>query len=160
MENVLVDGEWLAMQQPEGFQPIPHDELEAFMGFEYDRMWGMRDQARHMMLSITWKDANKLLSKVVKEKIVAKQVDETFEKRYHKGGYRCNGFFDDTVSGASGPARGFRFSCTVDDVALDGEVRVFKRDTRCYTLVYYTRMELAAENRPVFDKIIASLEVR
>ena len=62
MEKFLVDNEWLAMDQPDGFEHIPHDELETIMGYTYDRMWGMRDPDRHMIVVITWKDSGKILA--------------------------------------------------------------------------------------------------
>ena len=160
MEPVLVDNEWLAVMLPEGFEPIPHDELETLLGIRYDCLWGMRDTTRHMMMSVTWKDSNKLITRLVSEKAFAKQVDETFAKRYRKGSYCCESCFSCTIAGASAPAQGFRFSCTIQDVAHNGEVLVFKRGIRCYTLSYYTRSQFAAANRPVYEEIVASLEVR
>ncbi|MBQ9004362.1 MAG: hypothetical protein IJ087_21185 [Eggerthellaceae bacterium] len=160
METVLIDSEWLAVKPPRGFAPIPHDELEALMGISYDCMWGMRDPTRHMLVSVTWKDSNRLITKLGSEKVVAKRVDETFAKRYRKGGYHCEGHFERAVAGASAQAHGFRFSYTVEGIAQEGEVLVFKRDIRCYTLSYYTRTQVAAENHPIFESIVASLEVR
>ena len=160
MERVLVDNEWLAVLQPKGFQPIPHDELEKLMGIRYECLWGMRDLGRHMLISFTWKDSNKVITKLVSEKSFAKRVDETFAKRYRANVYRSDRIFERIVAGASGPAHGFRFFCSIEGVAHEGEVLVFKRGIRCYTLTYYTRAEAAVDAHPVFEEIVASLEVR
>ena len=160
MKPVLIDKEWLAVVPAEGFHPISHDQLETLMGLTYDCMWGMRDEARHVIVSVTWKDSNRLMTKLVSEKAFAKQVNETFAKRNCKDGYRCNGFIERTVAGASAPAQGFRFSSSVQGIAQEGEVLVFKRGIRCYTLTYYTRSAVADENRPIYEEMLASLEVR
>ena len=157
METILVDGEWLAVSAPEGFVVVPHGELESLMGFKYDRMWGMRDTERHMMLSVTWKDSGKLLTKLASEKSLAKRVDETNAKRHREHGYRREGFFVRGVAGASAQAQGVRFSYDVEGVAHEGEALVFKRGVRCYTLSYSTRSALATENRPVYEAILESL---
>ena len=164
METVLVDGEWLEMTLPEGFERVPHDELEAFMGFKYDRMLGVRDTARHMLMCITWKDSQnriaQFFTKIVTEKMFVNRVDEAFGVRYRAGGYRRAERFERAVPGASAQASGFHFSYSAEGVARKGVAMVFKRDIRCYTLVYYTRAEVAEENRPVFEGIVESLEVR
>ena len=159
MGPVSIDNEWLSAVLPDGFVSVPHAELEAFMRFRYDCMWGVRDDARHMLICITWKDSNKLLTRLVSEKSWAKQVDETFSKRYRADNYRCQGFFTRNVRGASGGAWGFRFSYMTDGVAQDGEVLTFKRGIRCYTLCYYSQSDRAGENRPAYEAILTSLEV-
>ena len=164
MEPVLIDSEWLAATLPDGFDRIPHDELEAIMNMQYDLMWGVHDKERHMLMCVTWKDSNKFLTKLVREKSFAKRIHERNSlvcmKRSDTSNYRRNGLTEREVSGASALAHGFRFSYTLKGVDQEGEVLVFKRDIRCYTLLYYTRSEYAEQNRPVFEDILASLEVR
>ena len=160
METVLVDNEWLEAEQPDDFERVPHGELEAFMRFKYDLMWGVRDEAQRMLVCITWKDSNKILSKLVSEKVFAKRVDETFSVRYRDRNYHCNGFISRSVAGASGDAQGLRFSYEVDGVAWEGEVLVFKRGIRCYTLCYFTQTGSAGDSRRAYEAILASLKVR
>ena len=160
MTSVLIDGELLAVVLPEGFEPIPHAELESLVGFKYDRMWGVRDTERHMLLNVTWKDSSKLLLKIASERMLANRADEGFARRHRKDGYRCDGRFSRTIAGADATAHGFRFSYTIGDIGQEGEVFVFKRGKRCYTLCYYTRPEVAAENHPVYEEVVESLEVR
>ena len=169
MERTLIDNEWLAVELPEGFEPVPHDELAALMSVSHDCMWGVRDTTRHMLINVTWKDSNKLITKAVSEKTFAKNVNQTFTRCYRKGDYRngdnrtgyyhCDGFFQRTVSGASAQAHGFRFSYMVEGIDQEGEVLVFKRGIRCYTLCYYTRSATAQDNQPVYEGIVKSLEV-
>lgn len=160
MKTILADGEWLAVTAPDGFEVIPHDELESLMGFKYDRMWGIRDAERHMLLNITWKDTGKLIAKLSSEKSLAKRAEETSAKRYRERGYRSGGRFARTITGANAQAQGLRYSYEAEGIAHEGEALVFKRGTRCYMLSYNTRSALAAENRPVYEAILESMEVK
>ena len=160
MKSILIDNEWLAAELPDDFERVPHGELETFMRFKYDSMLGVRDEARHMLICVTWKDTNKLLTKLVREKAYARKVDEAFSVRYRDRNYHCDGFLTRHVAGASGQAHGLRFSYEVDGVAWEGEVLVFKRDIRCYTLCYYTQWDSARESRRAYEAILSSLEVR
>ena len=166
MNTVLVGNEKLAITLPEGFEEIPHKELESLIGITYDSLWGVRDTNRHMLMYVTWKDSNKLLVKLASEKSGAKRVDKQFSKCRPGSGYASETLPNLAISGSDAGAEGFRFSYNVKDpdgegtIKQDGEVRIFKRDVRYYTLVYYTRGYVANENRPVFDAILNSIEVR
>lgn len=165
MNPVLIDHEWLAATLPEGFESIPHDELETLIGARSEDMWGVRDRERHMMFIVTWKDSNKLLAKLMSEKGYAKQMNNRFATRCIKrsadmSDYRCGGFFARDVTGATAQAQGFRFSYTVQAVEQGGEVLIFKHGVRCYALMYYTRLDVAEQNRSVYDAFLSTLEVR
>lgn len=160
MEPVLIDNEWLAVTLSEGFSAIESAELQELMGIRYSQVWGVRDTNRHMLINVTWKDTNKLLTKLVREKARAEQIDKSFSKCHNGKDYTCRGFFERTVRGASAQAQGFGFCYTVEGVSQEGEVLVFKRGIRCYTLCYYTRSEVAEANRPTYEDILESLEVR
>lgn len=160
MKRVLIDGEWLAVELPKGFDAIEHNELGLLMGTTYDCIWGVRHEKRHIIMSATWKDSGKLVTKLVSEKGFAQQMDKTFTKRYRKRGYRCDGYFERDIRGASAKACGFDYSYTVAGVAHVGKVLVFKRGIRCYTLCYYTQSDRAESNSTVYERIIGSLEVR
>lgn len=160
METVLIDNEWLTATLPDGFATMEHSELEKFMGFRYDQMLGVHDQGRHMLLCVTWKDSNKVITSLVSEKTFAKQINKAFTKRQRANNYKCEGFLSRDIRGASGAAQGLDFSHTIKGVPHQGEALVFKRGIRCYTLVYYTYAEVAEQNRAVYNKILESLEVR
>ena len=160
MKTVLIDNEWLQVWLPKGFEPIEHQELEMLIGAKYTRMWGVRDTKRHMMVHVTWKDSSKFVSKFVNEKSLAMRVDKKFARCRPGSGYRNDGFFERSVEGADGPAQGFRFWYTVEDMGQEGEVMVFKRGIRCYTLNYYTRSQRAEANRHAYESIVSSLKVR
>ncbi|MBR3316595.1 MAG: hypothetical protein IKG21_02085 [Atopobiaceae bacterium] len=160
MNTILIDNEHLAVTLPEGFSRIPHKELESLIGIAYSRLWGVRDTGRHMLINVTWKDSNALLAKLASERQVAKRIDKTFARCRPGSGYTSENLPERNVVGSDAGAYGFRFSYVVEGVTQEGEVWVFKRGTRCYKLCYYTRSETAAQNRPTFDDIFGSLQVR
>jgi len=159
MESILIDSEWLAAELPDGFERIPHKELETMMGFSYNLMWGSRDTQRHMILCVSWKDSNKVLTKLVREKSYIKQVHNTYKLRFRKLGYRRDEFFACTIDGADHEAQGLRFAYTIEGIPHRGETITFKRGIRCYTLQYLTRTETADANRPTYEAILDSLKV-
>jgi hypothetical protein len=159
MDSVLIDNEFLAARLPEGFERIPHNELETMMGITYDCMWGVRDRARLMMVCITWKDSSKVLTKLVSEKAFAKQVNDTYRRQYRTSGYHCDEFFLRDVAGSDHGAHGFRFGYDAQGIAQSGEILVFKHGIRCYTMRYFTRTDVAEKNLPAYEAILDSLEV-
>ena len=160
MGTVRIDQEYLAVTLPEGFEVIEHKELERLMDISYDCLWGVRDTGRHMMITVTWKDSSKLLTKLVNERGRAKQIDKNYARCRNGEAYRSDGIKERAVTGADAPASGFHFAYRVEDVDQEGEVWVFKRGIRCYTLVIYTRSEVAADNAAVLEDILASLTVQ
>jgi hypothetical protein len=160
MSSVLIDDEFLAAELPDGFERIPHKELETLMGIAYACMWGARDQANHMIVCVSWKDSNKVLTKLVSEKTYAKQVNNNFRKQYRANSYRCDEFFSCNVAGADHQAHGFRFCYEVKGIRQSGEILVFKHGIRCYTMRYFTRTDVADKNLPAYEAILDSLEVR
>lgn len=122
MGSVLIDNEWLSASLPDGFEAVPHNELEAFMGFKYDRMWGVRDTAHDALICVTWRDSNKLVMRLASEKFFAKQVDETFSTRYRRCAYHRDSFFSRAITGADNAAQGLCFSYAPDGVRHKGEV--------------------------------------
>lgn len=152
-----IDDDRLGVELPEGFSVMLHEELQVMYGMDYAAMWGARDESRHAVLAVIWKDSGELITKLASEKSLAKRVEKALLKRYRASGYRCDGFFEGRVAGKG--ASGFRYTCQPEGIPHECEVMVFKNGARCYTLYYYTRQTAAQENRPVYEGVLASLEL-
>ncbi len=159
MSTVLIDNERLAVTLPDGFVAIPHKELESLIGITYDCLWGVRDTTRHMLVYASWRDSNMVLSKLASEKAIAKRADKQFSRCRPGSGYASESLPVRDVAGSDSGAHGFSFSYVVEGIEQEGELRVFKQGSRCYTLCYYTRSQHAAQNRPVFDAMLDSLAI-
>lgn len=157
MDNVYIDDGRLAIELPDGFAVMAAEQLQALYGMDYSEMWGARDESRHAVITVIWKDSGGLLTKIIDEKSLAKRVEKTFSKQYRACGYRCDGFFATSVAGKD--ARGFRCAYELEGIPHECEVLVFKDDARCYTLYYHTRAETSQANRPTYEAALASLKV-
>ncbi len=156
MEKVLVNS--LEVARPEGFCVMDHEELVQAYGLDYECMWGMRDDERHMILSISWKVSNKLLSKLASAKLVAEQSEKSQRRRCRKMGYHSDGLFQTEVAGRE--AWAFRYGYSPQNAPVqETEIVVVKDGTCCYTIMYHTRDECAQANRPLYEEILASMRI-
>ena len=155
MAKTLIHGE-LEIAYPEGFNLMTSDELRKAYNNPYPNIWGIRDEERHILITVFWKDSNELLSKLASAESLAKRAEKTISRGMRKLAYRFGGKFTTTIAGCE--AHGFRYEFTgAGDVAQVAETIVFKHGKICYTLYYYTRPETAAANLPVHDAILAAL---
>lgn len=154
MEKQLLNGK-LEVTCPDGFEIMGLDEVEKLYGIEYPDMWGMRDEDRHVIFTIVWKNSNKLLAKIVSAKTVVEQNEQKLRKTLKTNEYHCDEFFKTQVAGTE--AQGLRYSYTLEERSMIGEIIVVKNDITCYTIYYYSRVENAEQNRAVYEDILASL---
>ena len=155
MAQALIHDE-LDISYPDGFAQMSAEELRQAYNNPYPNIWGIRDEERHVILAMFWKDSNELVSKLASAEQLAKRAEKQLAKGMRKNAYRPGGTFVTSIAGCE--AHGFRYTFTaVGDVAQEAETIVFKRGKTCYTLYYYTRPETAAANRPVHDAILATL---
>ena len=155
--RAYIDGDKLEVELLEGFSVMAHEELQVMYGMEYADMWGARDELRHAVLAVIWKDSGEFITKLASEKSLAKRVEKALSKRYRSSGYRRADFFESRI--AEKTAYGFRYTFQPEGIPHECEVSVFKNGARCYTLYYYTRQATAQDNRPVYEGVLASLEL-
>ena len=157
MAATFIDGR-LSVDLPEGFRVLGADELQAAYGMAYEDMWGARDETRHVALTVIWKDSGEMLTKLAGEKSLAKRTEKALSKRYRRRAYQMRGFFERQV--ADMPAQGFRYAfCDSTGAPQECETLIFKQGARCYTLYYYARADLADQNMPVHDTLVASMQI-
>ena len=146
----------LSLAYPDGFCELTPDELNQAYHSSYPNIWGIRDEERHAMLAIFWKDSNKLLGMLASTESLAKRAAKLMAKAMKNHGYQFGGFFSTQLAGCE--AHGFRYAFTgAGDVAQEAETIVFKHENTCYTVYYYTRPETAADNRATYEDLLASL---
>lgn len=152
--DVLINDE-LALTYPEGFRLMERGELEHAFALEYPDMWGIRDEERHMLISLIWKETNGVLRKLVSTKTLVKDYEKRIARTFRHGNYRREEFFETEVAGLA--AQGARFSYHHLGVDQLGELVMFRREGCTYSLYYYTRPELARANRAAYESILASI---
>lgn len=156
MEKVLVNDN-LELAMPDGFRTMERDEVKKAYGFDYDCLWGMRDEERHMMLTIIWKVSNKVLAKLGTAKIIAEQQDKGLRKRFKRMGYQSGDVRPIEIAGIEGC--NFSYSYELEGTELACETNVVKDGTCCYSIYYYTRADCAEENRSLYEDILASMKL-
>ena len=155
MDNVYIDDGQLSIELPGGFAVMELEQVQALYGMDYKEMWGARNESCHAVVTVIWKDLGGLAAKLSDEKSFAKHIEKTFSKWYRANDYRFDGFFETTVAGKD--AYGFRHTHVPEGIHQYNEITVFRNDKRRYTLYYYTRVEAAQDNRPMYEAMVASL---
>ena len=156
MEKALVNDS-LELTMPDGFRVMGNDEVKKAYGFDYDCLWGMRDEERHMMLTVIWKVSNKVLAKLGTAKIIAEQQDKGLRKRFKRMGYKSGDLRPIKIAGIEGC--NFGYSYELEGTTLACETSVVKDGTCCYSIYYYTREECDEENRALYEEILASMKL-
>ena len=156
MAKVDVDGR-MTLELPTGFSVMDKADVQRAFGFGYDDVWGARHERRNIMVAVIWKDAPALLGKLVSTKALVERAEKALRKTYAKHDYHYDGPLQLQVDGDE--ALGFSYRFMVGDVAQQGEVIIFRRDKRTYTLYYYTRPERAKANWAVHDALLSSISL-
>lgn len=115
----------------------------------------LRDEERHIVLSVGWQPLNPLVSMLVSAKDAAVNAEKRIRKPMEPYGYKPEG----TVSGDMGgeKAEGYCYSYEASGVPMYGETRAVKHKNVLYYFNYYTRAALREENLPVWQGILDSV---
>ena len=80
MENTARIHHELEIAYPDGFHLMSAEELQQAYKSDYPNMWGIRDEDRHIIIAIFWKESNELLTKLVNAKSQAKRVENSWRR--------------------------------------------------------------------------------
>lgn len=154
MKKVMVNDS-LEIAQPEGFRLMDKQELVHAYEIDYPLMWGMRDEERHVVLSVFWKVNNKLLAKLATPKLVADSRRNTLRRILKERDLHFDEEFTSEIAGLK--ARGMRYRYVNNGNQYTCEYVVVINDRTCYTIDYYSRSDHAEENRPLYEEILSSV---
>ena len=154
MQKAMVNDS-LEFAMPEGFRLMGHEELVQAYELDYPLMWGMRDEERHVVLSVFWKINNKLLAKLATPKLVADSRRNTLRRILRERDLHFDEEFDSEIAGLK--ARGLRYRYVNNGNQYTCEYVVVINDRTCYTIDYYSRSDLAEANRPMYEEILSSM---
>lgn len=158
MTTDTINGE-LSIAYPRGFVAMGIDELKRSFGVNYQSVWGVQDKRRHAILAVFWKEASQLMAKVgsvlAREASLARRAEQGARRAYRMSDYQLERFFGRELAGVQ--AQGFAYSFADGRVRQQAQTLVFKRETRCYTLYYFTHEDRAQANEPAYEEMLASL---
>lgn len=141
---------------PDGFSVMSAEELRQAYRNEDPNRWGIRDEERHIIVTVMWKAYTGLLGLFLSDlKAVCKKNEQLSSKGYAGHGYRCGGFFSLSVDGQ--PAEGYRFSYRVGDVEQSAETILIRQGRTIYSVTFAGRAENQAADQEVFAGITARI---
>lgn len=156
MKQALINSE-LSVTYPNSFRDMELAELQLSFGTAYKSMWGIRDDKHSMIVAVIWKEAGKLLQKLVSTKSLAQKYEKDMQKALQSDDYALDTLFEREIAGQE--AQCFSYTYTRDGVKQHGETTVFRRGRCNYTLYYYTQARKAGANRTAYEKLLSSLEL-
>ena len=155
MANVYIDDGRLSIELPDGFAVMTLEQVQALYGMNHKEMWGARNESCKMVVTVIWKDLGGLAAKLSDNESFAKHIEKTLSRWYRASEYNFGGFFETTVAGKD--AYGLRHTHVPEGIPQESEIVTFRNGKRRYTLYYYTRPEVAQENRTMYEAMVASL---
>lgn len=146
----------ISVEVPDGFQQMSAEELQQAYRDSNPNRWGMWDKARHVMVTVMWKEYPQLMKLLMPDlTAVCRKNEQMAAKGYAGNGYGCGGFFSASVDGK--PAEGYRFSYRVGDAEQSAETILFRQDMTVYSVTLAGRTENREADRELFDGIVAGI---
>ena len=143
------------MHYPDGFEEMDREQLkEAFLDDNPNR-WGIKDEKRHMMITVLWNRTNMISAMITGPAAVADSAERKMRTSLNKSSYKCGGFERKKISGRN--ANGFTYEYVLEGAAQIGEVLVFQNVNCFYMLYAYALKKNQKAARVVIDVIENSI---
>ena len=154
MIKAIINNE-VMLSYPDGFEEMDRAQLkDAFLDDNPNR-WGIKDEKRHMMVTILWNRTNMISAMITGPGTIADSAEHKMKTSLSKSQYKCNGFERKKVSGRN--ANGFTYEYVLEGVEQIGEVLIFQ-NVNCYYMLYtYALKKNEQKARVVIDAIENSI---
>ena len=143
------------LQYPDGFKIMSEEELRKHKFYEEAPGFCINDPDRHIVLSVSWRQANPFVAMLAGTKEVAQSMESKIRKPMRKFGYRLEEFMTREVGGK--PADGYRYTYTVQGTGMMGESLSVKSGSNFYYIHSYFRQELKEDSLKMLDEIFAAV---
>ena len=154
MVKTIINEEVL-LSYPDGFEEMDREQLkEAFLDDNPNR-WGIKDEKRHMMITVLWNRTNMISAMITGPAAVAHSAERKMRTSLNKSSYKCGGFERKKISGRN--ANGFTYEYVLEGAAQIGEVLVFQNVNCFYMLYAYALKKNQKAARVVIDAIENSI---
>ncbi|MBR6349161.1 MAG: hypothetical protein IKR67_01310 [Lachnospiraceae bacterium] len=142
---------------PDGFIEMGPDSMAGLSFVEKGRGVCMKDEGRHIIITVGWKHIGKLAGLLLNENDLEINMETRIRNAHTFLSYEDLGPKDIILGGekCEGFVYGYVAKC---EVKMQGESYVLRHGDILYYLHYYTRREFAFENSSVFYSIIDSAE--
>lgn len=143
------------LNYPDGFKVMTEKDLKQYNYFDEAPGFCIHDQDRHIMISISWRQANPFVAMLASSADIAKNMEAKIRKPMNKYGYKLEGFMTRTVSGKT--ADGYRYTYAVKGIGMIGESLSLKNGSNFYYIHSYIRQELREESLKVLGEIFGNV---
>jgi hypothetical protein len=132
MIKAIINNE-VMLSYPDGFEEMDRAQLkDAFLDDNPNR-WGIKDEKRHMMVTILWNRTNMISAVITGPGTIADSAEHKMKTSLSKSRYKLNGFTKRKVSDRN--ANGFSYEYVLEGAEQIGEVLVFQ-NVNCYYMLY------------------------
>ena len=153
MGTVLLNKE-LNLICPESFEVMTPEDLRKHKFFEEAPGFCIKDEDRHIMISVSWRQANPFVAMLAGSADIAKNMEARIRKPMGKFGYHLEGFMTREIGGKT--ADGYRYTYKVQGIGMMGESLSVKSGSNFYYIHSYLRQELREQSLRVLDGIFES----
>ena len=117
---------------------------------------GFRDDDRHMIITMGWRKAGAVLSFLMRNRDLAKNMEMQVRSAMKASDYDFEGLTDRQIAGQK--AGGFRYTYKAGEVQMAAESCVFKLDKDIYYIHLYARQELRDESFRVWEEFLKGIK--
>lgn len=153
METVKLNND-LDLSYPDGFHVMTEEELKKHKYFEGAPGFCIEDPERHIILSVSWRQANPFVAMIAGTADIARNMEAKIRKPMKKFDYQTEGFMKRDIGGRT--ADGFRYTYKVQDIVMCGESLSARNGSNFYYIHSYYRDALREESLAVLDGIFGA----
>ena len=141
----------LNLSYPDEFKVLSGEDLKQYKFFEEAPGFCINDAERHIMISISWRQANPFVAMLAGTADIARNMEAKIRKPMSKYGYHLEEFMTRQIGGKA--ADGYRYTYRVQGIGMVGETLSVKSGSNFYYIHSYFREELREESLKVLDEI-------
>ncbi len=134
-----------------GFRVMSDEEIEKLNASEKPQLC-LKDDEKHIIVTLGCKEVNGFASMILNEKDLAKQTEKELRKPFEAFGYRFDSFVSQNVAGQK--AEGYLYDYDVQDTEMSGKTLCLKRDRIFYYIYAYFRRAGKEESLKAFDGLL------
>jgi hypothetical protein len=154
MENIIVNDE-LSFNCPDGFHRLSSEEIGKYNLANDQPGCVLRDEERHIIVSLAWKQLNPLLALFLNVRELIGRMAEYVAEANKDYGYVQGEFFTGSI--AQKKSAGFDYSYRAGETAMDARMIMVRNRRTVYYLYFYFRSQNRQESLAVIEPIISSM---
>lgn len=154
MEYLMISDQ-LKLPCPDGFHLMSDEEKAKLNFLEEGEGFCLRDENRHMLVSIGWKKTGMLTAMLLSDISLERNMESSIRQGMQPYGFQQETHLNRQIAG--GNAAGFRFTYTAQNTDMLSESYVLRSGHSVIYFHLYARNALREESLPVWNDLLASV---